>query len=123
MHETDINESLSKQWKREVRLGRGLDQSITIAPIIEPISNVPAVIAKRSQPGSVADDIAADELVVLAAVGVVPFEVVEAPVLVGAAVLPMMLDPVTIALLPIVETVVQEEEDGMGWGGGVLGSP
>jgi hypothetical protein len=81
MHETDINESLSKQWKREVRLGRGLDQSITIAPIIEPISNVPAVIAKRSQPGSVADDIAADELVALAAVGVVPFEVVEAPVL------------------------------------------
>jgi len=86
------------------------------APTDEPISNVPAAIAKRSQPGSVADDSAADELVAPAPEGADAFEVAVVPalVLVGVAVLLKMLDPVIIAALPMVERVVQEEEDGTG---------
>jgi len=34
-----------------------------------------------------------------------------------------MLVPETVRPFPIVDTVVHEEEDGAGWGGGVAGSP
>lgn len=109
------------------------------APTDEPISNVPAAIAKRSQPGSVVDDSAADELVAPAPEGADAFEVAVVLALVlcgvatgrrrlifkignaqgtiltvGVAVLLKMLDPVIIAALPMVERVVQEEEDGTG---------
>lgn len=53
-------------------------QSTTIAPAIKPISNVPAVIAKRSQP-RLAADMAPEELVADAPEA--PFAAAEEPVL------------------------------------------
>jgi len=89
------------------------DQSSRTAPTTEPINEVPAVTAKRSQPGRIADDIAAEELVALAPVGVAPLEAEEAPEPV-LALLVIMLALVVVAPLPIVVRVVQEDEGGSG---------
>jgi len=69
---------------------------------------------------------AADELVLAAPEAELALELVEVPalVLVGVALLVMMmLEPVMMAPLPIVESVVQDEDAGMGWAAGVLVSP
>jgi len=69
---------------------------------------------------------AADELILAAPEAEPALEVAEVPtlVLVGVALLVMMmLEPVMMAPLPIVESVVQDEDAGMGWAAGVLVSP
>jgi len=77
------------------------------------------VIAKRSQPGRVADDIAAEELVALTPDDEAPLEATAAPelVLVSLALLVVRLVPVMVAPLPIVERAVQDDEGGSGWRG------
>lgn len=98
-----------------------------IAPTIEPITNVPVVKTRRSQQGSVADNIPAEELLLLEvdlaveeeAVVLVPTLVLVVLVLVleviiADALMVCMTDPVMIAPLPMVEVVEQEDVLGLG---------
>lgn len=98
-----------------------------IAPTIEPITNVPVVKTRCSQQESVADNIPAEELLLLEvdlaveeeAVVLVPTLVLVVLVLVleviiADALMDCMTDPVMIAPLPMVEVVEQEDVLGLG---------
>jgi len=52
-----------KSPSKESKQTREEDHNSITAPTIEPMTNVPAVTTKHSQPGSVADNIPAEELV------------------------------------------------------------
>jgi len=100
-----------------------------IAPTIEPITNVPVVKTRCSQQESVADNIPAEELLLLEvdlaveeeAVVLVPMLVLVLVVLVlvleviiADALMDSMTDPVMRAPLPMVEVVEQEDVLGLG---------
>jgi len=101
-----------------------------IAPTIEPISNVPVVKTRRSQLGSVADnmpdeellllevDLAVEEeavvLVLMLVLVVLVLALALKPVIVADALMVSMTDPVIKAPLPMVEVVEQEDDLGMG---------
>jgi len=93
-----------------------IDHNKTTTPTIDPISKVPDVTTRRSQPGRATVNMPADGLLV----EVVPDLAVEAAVVPGlvlvadGVVLGRMLDPVMTAPLRIVEVVEQEDELGIG---------
>jgi len=80
------------------------------------MTNVPAVTTKHSQPGSVADNIPAEELVLFEVLRglAVEVEAVVVLVLVADVVLDPMDGDVKMTPLRIVEVVVQEDDLGIG---------